>query len=185
MLVDRRRGRSPENGLMHGLLHQDTCTGEADLATVIVLSGCFRGGGRRGRRPRRRTRGPLPPSSAVNGTRFLAAGDPDRGAPWQAKPVTRDTPQQRMRHQGSTTSSPIPWTTLKTPGGNSASAKRSASSEHESGDHSAGFEDDGAAGCEGRRCLPGREHKGGVPGGDHGRRSGRHALHAVQVPGDR
>ena len=36
-------------------------------------------------------------------------------------------------------SSPIPWTTLKTPGGKSASATRSQRSEHESGDHSAGF----------------------------------------------
>ena len=35
--------------------------------------------------------------------------------------------------------SPIPWTTLKTPGGSPASAVRSASSEQESGDHSAGL----------------------------------------------
>ncbi len=33
----------------------------------------------------------------------------------------------------------MPWTTLKTPAGRPASAARSASSEHESGDHSAGF----------------------------------------------
>ncbi len=36
-------------------------------------------------------------------------------------------------------SSPIPWTTLKTPGGRPASATRSQRSEQESGDHSAGF----------------------------------------------
>ncbi len=33
----------------------------------------------------------------------------------------------------------MPCTTLKTPGGSPASATRSASSEHESGDHSAGL----------------------------------------------
>ncbi len=33
----------------------------------------------------------------------------------------------------------MPWTMLKTPGGRSASATRSASSEHDSGDHSAGL----------------------------------------------
>ena len=36
-------------------------------------------------------------------------------------------------------SSPIPCTTLKTPGGTPASATRSQRSEHERGDHSAGF----------------------------------------------
>ena len=36
-------------------------------------------------------------------------------------------------------SSPIPWTTLKTPGGKPASATRSQRSEQESGDHSAGL----------------------------------------------
>ena len=37
------------------------------------------------------------------------------------------------------TSSPMPWTTLSTPGGMPASAAKSASSEHDSGDHSAGL----------------------------------------------
>ena len=37
------------------------------------------------------------------------------------------------------TSSPMPCTTLSTPGGSPASSARSASSEHESGDHSAGL----------------------------------------------
>ncbi len=36
-------------------------------------------------------------------------------------------------------SSPMPCTTLKTPGGKPASSTRSASSEHERGDHSAGL----------------------------------------------
>ena len=36
-------------------------------------------------------------------------------------------------------SSPMPWTMLKTPGGKPASATRSPSSEHASGDHSAGL----------------------------------------------
>src|SRR3954454_8523876 len=33
----------------------------------------------------------------------------------------------------------MPWMTLNTPGGSPASSARSASSEHDSGDHSAGF----------------------------------------------
>ena len=33
----------------------------------------------------------------------------------------------------------MPWTTLNTPGGKPASSARSASSEHDSGDHSAGL----------------------------------------------
>ena len=37
------------------------------------------------------------------------------------------------------TFSPIPWTTLNTPGGRPASIVRSPSSEQDSGDHSAGF----------------------------------------------
>src|ERR671912_744833 len=84
------------------------------------------------------TRGPLPPSSAVNGTRFFAAETPIR------RPASGDPVKETRRNSGCATSaapasSPIPCTTLKTPGGKSASAKRSARSEHESGDHSAGF----------------------------------------------
>ena len=41
------------------------------------------------------------------------------------------------------------------------------------------FEDHGAARREGRRGLPGGEHKRGVPRCDHGRRPRGHALHAV------
>ena len=49
----------------------------------------------------------------------------------------RRTPGWRV--SAAPTSSPIPWTTLKTPGGKPASATRSQSSEQESGDHSAGL----------------------------------------------
>ena len=49
----------------------------------------------------------------------------------------RRTPGCRV--SAAPTSSPIPCTTLKTPGGKPASATRSQRSEHESGDHSAGL----------------------------------------------
>ena len=82
--------------------------------------------------------GLLPPSSAVNGTRLRAAATPM----WRA--VSGEPVNDTRRTRGSATSaaptsSPMPWTRLKTPGGRSASATRSASSEHESGDHSAGL----------------------------------------------
>ena len=82
--------------------------------------------------------GPLPPSSAVNGTMFSAAARPMwravSGDPVKLIRVTRRSPTR-----GGPTSSPMPWTRLNTPGGNPASTVRSASSEHDSGDHSAGL----------------------------------------------
>ena len=80
----------------------------------------------------------MPPSSAVKGTRLCAA------APPIARPVSGEPVKEIRRASGLATSaapasSPIPCTTLKTPGGSSASAARSASSEQESGDHSAGL----------------------------------------------
>ena len=84
------------------------------------------------------TSGPFPPSSAVNGTRFWAA------AVATSRPVSDEPVKLTRRRRGFETSaapasSPIPWTTLKTPGGISASAVRSASSEHVSGAHSGGL----------------------------------------------
>ena len=83
-------------------------------------------------------KGPLPPSSAVKGTRCLAAASP------MSRPVSGDPVKEIRRTRGSSTSaaptsSPNPWTRLKTPGGKSASSTRSISIEHDSGDHSAGF----------------------------------------------
>ena len=82
--------------------------------------------------------GPLPPSSPVKGTMFSAAARPM----WRAvsgEPVneTRRTPGCETR--AAPASSPMPCTTLKTPGGKPASTVRSASSEPDSGDHSAGL----------------------------------------------
>ena len=79
-------------------------------------------------------------------------------------------------------SSPIPWTTLKTPGGKPASATRSQRSEQESGDHSAGFSTTVQPGRERGRRLPGREHERRVPGRDHDRRPARHPHDAVARP---
>ena len=80
----------------------------------------------------------LPPSSAVKGTMFRAAAVP------MARAVSVEPVNDTRRISGCETSaapasSPIPCTTLKTPGGNPASSASSASSEHDSGDHSAGF----------------------------------------------
>ncbi len=59
-------------------------------------------------------------------------------------PVSDEPVKLTRRRRPSATSvapasSPIPWTTLKTPGGMPASSVRSARSEHESGAHSGGL----------------------------------------------
>ena len=84
------------------------------------------------------TKGPLPPSSAVKGTRFRAA------APPTSRPVSEEPVKLTRRTRGWATSaapasSPIPCTTLNTPAGNPASSVRSARSEQESGAHSGGL----------------------------------------------
>ncbi len=82
--------------------------------------------------------GPLPPSSAVNGTRFRAAAipivTPVSGEPVKLMRRTRSSPTS-----AAPTSRPTPWTTLSTPAGMPASSARSQSSEQLSGDHSAGL----------------------------------------------
>jgi len=60
------------------------------------------------------------------------------------RPVSGEPVKEMRRTRGSLTraaptSSPKPWTILKTPGGKSDSATRSISSEQLSGDHSAGL----------------------------------------------
>ena len=60
------------------------------------------------------------------------------------RPVSGEPVKLTRRMRGCETSaapasSPIPWTTLKTPAGKPASAVRSARIEQASGDHSAGF----------------------------------------------
>ena len=80
----------------------------------------------------------FPPSSAVNGTRFWAAATP------MSRAVGGEPVNEMRRTSGCAVSAepisePRPWTMLKTPGGNPASATRSASTEQDSGDHSAGL----------------------------------------------
>jgi hypothetical protein len=60
------------------------------------------------------------------------------------RPVSGEPVKEMRRTRGSftraaPTSSPKPCTTLKTPGGKAASSTRSINIEHDSGDHSAGF----------------------------------------------
>ena len=74
----------------------------------------------------------------MNGTRLRAAATPI------VAPVAGDPVKLMRRTRGSATnaaptSAPMPWTTLKTPGGIPAAAARSQSSEQLSGDHSAGL----------------------------------------------
>ena len=69
---------------------------------------------------------------------FFAAATPM----WRAvsgEPVNETRRTSGCETSAAPTSSPMPCTMLKTPGGNSTSAMRSASSEQESGDHSAGL----------------------------------------------
>ena len=82
--------------------------------------------------------GPLPPSSAVNGTRLRAAATPIR-RPVSGEPVKLTRRTSGCETRAAPASSPIPWITLKTPLGRPASPARSASREQDSGDHSAGF----------------------------------------------
>ena len=61
---------------------------------------------------------------------------------WRAvsgEPVNEIRRSSGCETSAAPTCSPIPCSTLKAPGGKPASAVRSASSEQESGDHSAGF----------------------------------------------
>ena len=59
--------------------------------------------------------------------------------PVSGEPVKLMRRTRRSATSAAPASSPIPCTMLNTPGGKPASATRSASSEHESGDHSGGF----------------------------------------------
>ena len=83
-------------------------------------------------------KGPLPPSSAVNGTMFEAAARPM----WRAvsgEPVKLMRFRRGSATSAAPTSSPMPCTTLNTPGGMPAAWHRSASRLQLSGLHSAGF----------------------------------------------
>ena len=112
--------------------------GEADLAGVVVHLRARASAASSRSASAKTSSGPLPPSSPVNGTRFEAAARPIARAV-SGEPVNEIRASVRARGERGADLSPIPWTTLKTPGGMPASAVRSASSEQESGDHSAGF----------------------------------------------
>ena len=109
---------------------------------------------------------------------FFAAATPMCRAV-SGEPVndTRRTPGWATR--AAPISSPIPCTMLNTPGGKPASSTRSARSEHESGDHSAGLRIIVEPGRERRRGLPRGEHERRVPRRDHDGRPARHPDHAV------
>ena len=77
------------------------------------------------------------------------------------------------------TSSPIPWTTLNTPGGKPASSASSASSEQDSGDHSAGLSTTVQPAASAGAIFQVESMNGAFHGVITADRAGRHPLHAV------
>ena len=82
--------------------------------------------------------GLFPPNSPVNGMIFSAADLPI----WRAasgEPVNEIRFTFGSDTSAAPTSSPIPWTILKTPAGKPASSIKSPNNDADNGDHSAGF----------------------------------------------
>ena len=117
----------------------------------------------------------------MNGTMFCAAATPM----WRA--VSGEPVNETRRTPGCATSaapisSPIPCTMLKTPGGKPASATRSASSEQESGDHSAGLRIIVDPAASAGAVFQVDSMNGAFHGRDHDGRAARHPDHAVRRP---
>ena len=123
--------------------------------------------------------GPLPPSSAVKGTRFCAA------AVATSRPVSEDPVKLTRRRRGSSYE--------RGPGlladslDDVEDAGRDLRLRGQVGEERAGercplgrLEDDRAARRERRRRLPGGEHERRIPRRDHANRAGRHAGDAVR-----
>ncbi len=136
-LLVREAMEELEERLSNRLLHQQPRAGQAHLTRIVEL-------------PCRLARGCLEIAVLEDEQRSLPAElggerndvprgrDPDvtRGL---RRAGERDAPTPGCATSAAPTSSPIPWTRLNTPGGSPASTTRSISSEHDSGDHSAGL----------------------------------------------
>jgi len=133
--------------------HQHTGAGEADLAGVAVLA---RDGLSRGLQIRvcvddeRR----LAPSSMLAGVMLRAAAWPISWAV-SVEPVKLNRSMSGCCVRRRRPSSPMPWTTLRTPAGTPAASATSAISEHVSGAHSGGLTTMSVARRQGRPDLPG------------------------------
>ena len=123
--------------------------------------------------------GPLPPSSPVNGTRFEAAARPIARAV-SGEPVNEIRLTSGCEVSAAPARSPIPWTTLKTPGRHPRLGGQVGEQRARERRPLGRLQDHGAAGGERRGRLPGREHEGRVPGRDHDGGAGRHPDHAVE-----
>ena len=121
--------------------------------------------------------GDFPPSSKHTGVMLRRRGRARSRPAVGTEPVKQSRPTPGCAASGAPASAPVPWTTLRTPGGRPASAAMSASSDAVSGAHSGGLSDDGVARGERRADPPGREHQRRVPRRDDRGDAGR-------VPGD-
>ena len=130
--------------------------------------------------------GPLPPSSAVNGTMLRGRGHGRSGGPVSGEPVKlmRRTPGSAT--SAAPASSPMPWTTLKHAGREPGLGRQVGQQRARQRRPLGRLQDDGAAGGQRRRGLPGREHERRVPGRDHdGRAAGMRITRfagAVRLP---
>ena len=123
--------------------------------------------------------GLLPPSSAVKGTMLRAAAAPMSRAA-SGEPVKEIRRTRGSETSAAPTSSPMPCTTLNTPGREPRLVDQVR--EHRGGHRRPlrRLEDDGVAGGEGRGALPRREHERRIPGRDDHRGTGRHPLDGVR-----
>ena len=126
------------------------------------------------------TNGALPPSSSwVRWPCTAAAAITLR--PTGVDPVKVTTSTSGWPARAVPTSAPAPVTTLKTPSGRPASLARRASVSVVSGVSLGGFDDDGAAGGQGRHHLPHRHLQRVVPRRDGGDDADRLAPDAGRV----
>ncbi len=123
----------------------------------------------------------FPPSSAVKGTMLRAVACPIAwAAPTEPVSATRRT--SGWATSAAPTSSPMPWTTFSTPGGIPASLARSPSSEHDSGDHSAGLSTAVQPAASAGAVFQVESMNGAFHGRDDHRGARRHPLDAVPRP---
>ena len=156
--VDAARAGARGTASVTDSCDQDARAGEADLAGVVVLAGGLGRGGVEvgvGEHQQRAL-------AAELGRERARCSRPPRGRCGRA--VSGEPVNDTRRTLGCATSaapasSPMPCTTLNTPGGKPASTVRSASSEQDSGDHSAGLRITVQPAARAGARLPGREHE--------------------------
>ena len=179
VLVDRGVEALQER-LADGLLHQDSGPRQAHLAAVVVLARGFRGGGVEVG-VFEDDEGALAAELGGEGDQVPGCGDPDQ-APRLWRAGEGDAPQQGMGDERGAGLLPHPLHDVEDAGREICFGEEVGQERARERRPLGWLEDHGAASGEGRRGLPGREHKRGVPRCDHGRRPRGHALHAVPRP---